>query len=385
LLEGEITLDGMPMPDRRAGADYQLSFVRPGDTEAAITTHHEGGLPGYSALVPKGKYGVQLLFQAAPDRHLPSEIWNKPLAPFIDLAQDGRLSANLTTFNLEGGFLVDGAPVRPNPNYNWRLLMFGAANATDVSSFLMYEVPLESSSFNLRVFPGDYFTILWIDEGLVEDLAEGFYVVDRYLQVHQDRQLAITLDTAMFSGRLTVDGTVPKAGMRAGILSFRNRAMTGQYSWYRRSVLVGEDGFFRVRLPKGEYEVFFTIDRDAFPEYASGRELMVSRLMVDEPVVQDLAYETVAVTGPLRVAGAVVEDTIGGDEVGLKLTRQSDLREWEWGFEGGKSDYVMRIPAGDYALDFVINENAIDGVAFGNAPMGRRINVIKPNTPLDTR
>jgi hypothetical protein len=102
-------------------------------------------------------------------------------------------------------------------------------------------------------------------------------------------------------------------------------------------------------------------------------------------VVQDLNYQTVAVTGPLRVAGAVVEDTIGGDEVGLKLTRQSDLREWEWGFEGGKSDYVMRIPEGDYALDFVINENAIDGVAFGNAPMGRRINVIKPNTPLDTR
>ena len=385
LLEGEITIDGQPVPDRRVGADYQLAFVRPGDTEAAITTHHEGGLPAYSALVPKGNYGVQLRFEAAPDRQLPSEVWNKPLAPYLDLTRDGRLSANLVTHNLEGGFLIDGKPLRPNPNYNWRLFMFGAANASEVSSYLLYEVPLDSSSFNLRVFPGDYFTILWIDDGLGEDLAEGFYVVDRYLQVHRDRQLAITIDTAMFSGRLTVDGTVPRPGMRAGWLTFRNRAMTGQYSWYRRSVLVGEDGFFRVRLPKGEYEVYFTIDRDAFPEHASGRELMVSRLLLDEPVVQDLAYTTVKVSGPLRVAGAVVEDTIGGPEVGLKLTRQSDLREWEWGFEGGKSDYVMRIPEGDYALDFVINENAIDGVAFGNAPMGRRINVLKHNTPLDTR
>jgi hypothetical protein len=46
---------------------------------------------------------------------------------------------------------------------------------------------------------------------------------------------------------------------------------------------------------------------------------------------------------------------------------------------------VLRVPEGDYSLDFVINENAIDGVAFGNAPMGRRINVIKPPSTLDTR
>ncbi|MEW5738429.1 MAG: hypothetical protein AB1938_05855 [Myxococcota bacterium] len=385
LLEGEVTLDGLPIPDRRVGTDYQLAFVRPGDTEAGVVTHHEGGLPGFSALVPKGEYGVQLRFTASPDRHLPSEVWNKPVTQYINLNQDGRVSANLTTHQIEGGLLIDGQPVQPNPNYNWRLLMFGAANAAEVSSYLLYEVPMDSSSFYLRTFPGDYFTILWIDSGLAPDLAEGFYVVDRFLQVHSNRSLSLSLDTAMFSGRLTIDGTVPPPGRRAGWLSFRNRAMAGQYSWFRHSVTVGEDGFFRVRLPKGEYEVFFNIDNDTFPEYATGRELMVSRLLIDEPVVQDLKYETVKVSGPLRVGGQPVEDTIGGFEVGLKMTRESDLREWEWGFEGGKTDYVMRIPEGEYALDFVINENAIDGVAFGNAPMGRRINVIKPPNTLDTQ
>ncbi|MCC6334472.1 MAG: hypothetical protein IT380_10855 [Myxococcales bacterium] len=385
LLEGELTLDGLPMPDRRVGADYQLAFVRPGDAEAQAITHHEGGLPGYSALVPKGRYGVQLRFEGAPDRHLPSEIWNKPLTPFLDLTQDGQLSANLTTHWIEGGLLIDGKPPPANPNYNWRLFMFGASNAAETSSFLLYEVPLESGAFQLRTFPGDYFTILWVDEGLGADLAEGFYVVDRFLQVHQDRSLPILIETAMFSGRLTIDGTVPAPGRRAGWLSFRNRAMSGQYSWYRRAVTLGEDGFFRVRLPKGEYEVFFTIDNETFPEYATGRELLVPRLLVDEPVVQDLKYETVVVSGPLRVAGKVVEDTLGGFDVGLKMTRQSDLRDWEWGFLGGKSDYVMRVPEGDYALDFVIYENAIDGVAFGNAPMGRRINVLKQPGQLDPR
>jgi hypothetical protein len=385
LLEGELTIDGQPVPDRRVGADFQLAFVRPGDTEAGIITHHEGGLPGFSALVPRGQYGVQLRLEAAPDRHLPSEVWNKPLANFIDLAAPGRLTANLTTVNVEGGILVDGKPVRPNPNYNWRLYMFGAANASDVSSFLLYEVPLDSSAFTLRVFPGNYFTVLWVDDGLGEDLAEGFYIVDRYLQVQQNRSLGISLDTAMFSGRLTVDGQVPAPGRRAGWLSFRNRALTGQYSWYRRSVTVGEDGFFRVRLPKGEYEVFFNIDASTFPEYATGRQLMVSRLLVDDPVVQDLKYETVQVTGPLRVAGAVVDDTIGGPEVGLRMTRQNDMRDWEWGFEGGKADYVLRVPEGDYALDFVIRENAIDGVAFGNAPMGRRINVARQGSVVEPR
>jgi hypothetical protein len=385
LLEGAVTIDGMPIPDRRVGADYELAFVRPGDTEAGVITHHEGGLADFSALVPKGAYGVLLRFTAAPDRHLPSEIWNKLLTPYVDLSQDGRLVSNLPTYLIEGGISIDGQPVQPNSNYNWRLFMFGAANTSEASSYLLYQVPMDSSSFYLRTFPGRYFTVLWIDSGLASDLAEGFYVVDPYLQVHSNRGLSISIDTAMFSGRLTVDGTVPPPGRRAGWLSFRNRAMSGQFSWYRASVVVGEDGFFRVRLPKGEYEVFFNIDNDTFPEYATGREPMVARLLIDEPVVQDLKYETVKVTGPLRVGGKMVEDTIGGFEVGLKMTRQKDLREWEWGFEGGKSEYVMRIPEGDYALDFVIYENAIDGVAFGNAPMGRRIKVIKPPPTLDTR
>lgn len=384
LLEGQVTLDGAPVPDRRVGADYSLEFIRPGDRDATIITRHEGGVPDYAALVPKGQYAVVLSFEAAPDRHLPSQIWNKPLTSYIDLATPQRLSANLATFNVEGGFLIDGKPIQPNPAYNWKMYMFGFANATDVSSYLLYEVPMESSAFRLRTFPGNYFTVLWIEDAFGEDLAEGFYVIDRYFQVQGDTHMSVSIDTSIFSGVLTIDGQPPPPNKRVGWVSFRNRAMQGQYSWYRRAIMVGEDGTFRVRLPKGEYEVYFTIDREVYPEYAQGRQLMVSRVNLAENYTQNLDYKTVLVEGPLRVQGQVVQDTIGGPEVGLTLTRAQDFQDYDWRFEGGSPNYRLRIPPGDYALDFRVFQNAIDGVAWGNAPMGMKINLKQDGEPLLT-
>jgi len=90
----------------------------------------------------------------------------------------------------------------------------------------------------------------------------------------------------------------------------------------------------------------------------------------------------VLVTGPLRVAGATVEDTIGGPEAGLSMTRQSDFTDWVWEFEGGKPNYRMRIPRGDYALDFVIHPNAFDSVAWGNGPLGVRLSARRSDDPL---
>lgn len=384
LLEGTITIDGEPVPDRRQGADYSLEFVRPGDRDATVITRHEGGLAEYAALVPKGQYGVSLSFEAAPDRHLPSQIWNKPLSPYVDLKNPQQLSANLTTFDVEGGLLIDGRPVQPNPAYNWKMYMFGFATATDVSSYLMYEVPLEGSSFQLRTFPGNYFTVLWIEDALGENLAEGFYVVDRYFQVQADTRMAIDIPTSIFSGVLSIDGQPPPVNKRVGWVSFRNLAMQGQYSWYRSAILVGEDGTFRVRLPKGEYEVYFTIDRETFPEYAQGRQFMLSRVNLEENVTQNLDYRTVLVQGPLRVQKNVVPDTLGGPEVGLVLTRSQDFQEYDWRFQGGSPNYKLRIPKGDYTLDFQIFQNALDGVAWGNAPMGIKVNLKQDGEPITT-
>ena len=78
----------------------------------------------------------------------------------------------------------------------------------------------------------------------------------------------------------------------------------------------------------------------------------------------------------------MVPDTIGGAEVGLRLTRQQDFQDFDWRFNGGQANYVLRVPKGTYAPDFVIFENALDGVAFGHAPMGLKLNVALSGEPF---
>lgn len=375
VLEGTVTIDGEAIPDARPGPDFTIEFTRPGDNEATVISHHEGGLPGFTALVPEGPYGTTFTFDGLPNRTYPSRIFGVSLERSVDLRQDSHLSVNFPTYAIEGSILIDGMPARPNPNYNFQIYMFGIAGASAGSSFLLYELPLDSSSFRIKAFPGNYFTVLSLDENFAEDLAAGFWVVDRYYQLQANRSMAISLDTARFNGRITIDGQPPVPNRRVGTLTFRNRALTGNYSWFRRGVVAGDDGAFSVRLPKGEYEVYFTIDPETYPDYASGRQQMFSRVPLDRDVSLDMNYETVAISGPLRVAGEIVKDTIGGPEVGLRLERQQDLQNFEWRFEGGPAHYTVRVPKGTYAVDFVIAENAIDGVAFGNAPMGVKLSV----------
>jgi hypothetical protein len=383
LLEGTVTIDGQPIPDRRVGADFNLSFVKPGDGEASVITHHEGGLSQFAALVPRNAYGVQLEFQAQPDRHLPSEIRGKPLSNYLDLRHNGALTANLSTFNVEGAITIDGQPMRRSQSSTWRMYLFGAANSSEASSMLLFDVPQDLSSFQLRVFPGMYTAVLELNSAMADDLVSGYWVVDRYFQVRSNTVLPISIDTALFSGHLLVDGKAAPAGQPAGTFIFRNRALTGQYSWFRARVMTGDDGFFQVRLPKGEYEVYFVIDPATFPTYAEGRQLMVGRVALDQGVELDLNYETVTITGPLRVAREVVPDRVGGPEVGLILTRQSDLSEWTWSFEGGAANYVLHVPRDDWALDFVVYEGGVEGMAWGNAPMGVRMNLLKAGAPLE--
>lgn len=381
LLEGTLTIDGEPLADARVGSDYSIRYTRPGDTDATIFSHHEGGLPSFTALVPKGQYGLSLDFNGMPNRTLPSRIFGKGLQP-LDLRQDSTLSMDFPTRSIEGSIVIDGRPAPANPNYNFQLYMFGVAGATAGSSFLLYEVPMNSASFRLKAFPGNYFTVLSLDDGLAPDLAAGFWVVDRYFQLQENRSMPISLETARFTGRITIDGEVPTPNRKVGTFSFRNRALTGQYSWFRKAVVAAEDGTFTVKLPKGEYEVYFSIDRESYPTYAEGRQLIFSRVPLDQDRAYDINYETMEISGPLRVGGEVVKNTLGGPEVGLRMQRQQDFQVFDWRFEGGQENYVLRVPKGSYALDFVVFENAIDGVAFGNAPMGLEVNVAQAGEPF---
>lgn len=382
VLEASITIDGEPLPDARPGSDFTITYTRPGDTDATIFSHHEGGLSGFTSLIPKGSYGTTLDFQGVANPTLPSRIFGKTLQQAVDLRQDTTFTADFPTRAIEGSILIDGVPPRANPNYNFQLYMFGVAGASAGSSFLMYEVPMTSSSFRIKAFPGNYFTILSLDEGLADGLASGFWVVDRYYQLQADRSMGISIDTARFSGRITIDGKAPIPNRRVGTFTFRNRAMQGQYSFFQKGFEAGEDGSFSVRLPKGEYEVYFTIDRETYPEYAAGRQLIFSRVPLESDNVLDINYETLEITGPLRVDGAVVQDSIGGAEVGLRLQRQQDFQNFDWRFQGGQENYVLRVPKGSYQVDFVIFENAIDGVAWGTAPMGLKLNIAQPGEPL---
>lgn len=383
VLEGTITIDGEPLPDTRPGADYTITYTRPGDTEATVFSNHEGGLPGFSALLPRAQYGTTLDFRGAPNPTLPARIFGKELARSVDLRTDTTLSVDYPTKSIEGGILIDGRPPRPNPAYNFQLYMFSIAGSAAGNAFLLYEIPLDSGSFRIKAFPGNYFVALSLDDGLADGLASGFRIIDRYYQLQDNRSMPITIDTARLTGRLLIDGKPPPTGLQVGTLSFRDRAVTAsQYSWYTKGIEVTEDGTYSVRLPKGEYEVYFTIDNEAFPEYASGRTLLVSRVPLSDDYQLDLAYDTMPISGPLRVGGEVVRDTIGGPEVGLRMQRQQTFVNYQWRFEGGSPNYVVRVPKGTYALDFLIFENAFDGVAFGDAPMGFKWNLLGEGSPF---
>lgn len=378
VLEAEITIDGLPLPDGRPGADFSFTYARPGDNEPSVFSHHEGGVPSITSLVPRGTYGITFDFLGAPNRTYPSRIFSKFLQGGVDLNSDQKLTAHFLTKNIEGGILIDGVPPTPNPHYNFQLYMYSVANSTQTGAFVLYEVPMETSSFNIKAFPGLYFVALSVDEGLSPGLASGFWVVNRFYEHYDDTAMPIELETSKLTGRITIDGQTPVPNRNVGVLTLRNRAMEGQWSWFTYTVLPGADGAFEVRVPKGDYEVFFTINRDTYPTYATGRQRMYARVPLQTDNNVEIQYNTIEISGPLRVGGEVVRDTIGGPEVGLRMQRQQDFQYFEWGFNGGQDNYTVRVPEGNYAVDFVIRENAIDGVAWGNAPMGLKLNVAQP-------
>jgi hypothetical protein len=381
-LEGELTIDGRPIADRRAGTDFRLEYTVPGEREATVITHHEGGYRTITGMVPKAEYGITLSMVGAPDRHFPSEVFALPVSFAVDLRTDKRLSANLSTIPIEGSIAIDGVPVTPRPNYNWHLFMYGGGGPTTNDRFLEYLVPLESASFNLQAFGGNYFTVIQLSDNFADDLVDGWFIVDRFKQVNRPTQLPIDIKTGMYSGRLKIDGAPPPAGLPVGTFFFVNRDPLYRGGFFLRRAVTSEDGQVRARLPIGNYDVYFTIDRDVYPEYAAGWRLLATQLLIsqNEQINDDFDYKTVLVTGPIRVGGQVVQKLVGGEEVGVELTHFNG-RIYRWGFSGGQPNYRMRVPPGDYDVDFVINRGGVENTAWGSAPLGPKLRAGTPDAP----
>lgn len=374
-LEGEISIDGQPLKDRKPGNDYMLEFFTSGTDTANVRTHHEGGLPGFHSLVPKNKYSVKLRLESTPDLHLPSQIYNKQVTQEVDLNQNATLSVALSTVIWEGALTVDGVPVAPAPGYNWTLYMYSSGSLQEPWSLLYYDVPMVGAGYSLNVFRGLYYTALLIDDHFSEGLVEGWYLVDEHLVVDKNLSRPIDIATSRFSGKVLIDGKPPPAGELAGLVTLRGR----DQGTYTRRVRCADDGSFHMRVPKGLYDIYFTIDRDTYPEYASGRVMAIGALDLENSDQDyDIIYNTQLVSGPLRVDREIVQDVLqGGDEVGLRMERAGDRARFVWGFPGGTSNYRLRVPYGDYEMTFTIERDGIPGAAWGYGPMGMKL-LVRP-------
>jgi hypothetical protein len=364
-LQGDVRVDGMPLDDRKPGYDFELHYTPSGEETAVAITHHEGGIAGFHSILPKGKYGVTLHYDSTPDRHYPAMLWNKAVAQQIDLTEDASLTNNLTTVPVEGGIVIDGQSPQVNPGYNWVLYMYATGTSTDPWFFAYYKVPLDSGSFQLRVFPGVYYVAIQLGDELKQDMVDGWFRVSRLKEITGPDILPIVIDTSLVTGKLLIDGQPPPLGLPAGVVTFKQSDES-----YKKTMFTAQDGAFQIRVPKGAYEVYFTIDRTTYPLYASGPERLISRLEMFQDQVADLNYNTVPVIGPLRVDNQTVAHNTGGDDIMVHLTRDQDMRVFDWGFRAGTPNYLMRIPQGQYSMMFEIMPNALPDTAYGTAPMG---------------
>jgi hypothetical protein len=364
-LQGDIRVDGNPLDDRKPGYDFELHYTPSNQETPVAITHHYGGIAGFHSVLPKGVYGVTLHYDSTPDRHYPALLWNLSVAQAADLTQDTSITRNITTVPVEGGIVIDGQSPIVNPGYNWVLYMYATGSSTAPWFFAYYKIPLDSASFQLRVFPGVYYVAIQLGDDLKQDLVDGWFRVSRLKEFSGPDILPISIDTSLYTGKLLIDGQPPPVGQRAGVVTFRQSDQT-----YKKDMFVAQDGSFMIRVPKGAYEVYFTIDPVTYPLYASGRERLIARLELFEDQIQDLAYNTVPVIGPLRIDGRPVAHNTGGNDIQLHLVRDEDQVAFIWGFQSGTPNYLMRIPQGQYAMTFEIMPYAIPGAAYGTAPMG---------------
>ena len=107
----------------------------------------------------------------------------------------------------------------------------------------------------------------------------------------KNTQLSIDIATSIFSGHLTVDGKPAPSGQSPGTLYFANAD-----SFYYRRVLTDDSGAFYMRVPKGNYKVYFEVDTGNYPEYARGTQLMGDGIELATDQTLEMDYVTVPVT-----------------------------------------------------------------------------------------
>lgn len=363
-LTGTVKLDGAAIPARaQSGPDWLMEYEQAGTVVAV--TRHEGNETQIRAMLPKGVYDLNLGFPTGTDRTLPAYLYHRRLAAAVNLNQDAVLNVDMPTRTWEGALLVDGQPVPQNAGGVWTLYAFGYGGGIAGTPWFVayYDVPFTSSAFALRMFPDTYYTQVYIDERFHPDLMAGWYTHERQLEVLQHISSIIDIPTAELTGTILIDGVPATATSNVGALT-----LAGSSGTYRRKIDT-TDGTFKVRVPKGTYEVSFNINEDVYGEYATGRFVVTDSLTLDSRSNITIDYRTVRVSGPLAVKNAPVPNTnLATAELGLRLSPWGVASTWTKRIEGGKGWYSFRIPEGDWDIDVRIEERALPGTAWGVAP-----------------
>ena len=181
--------------------------------------------------------------------------------------------------------------------------------------------------------------------------------------MNQDFSQVVDVETREFTGTLTIDGQPASSPLSVGTLTFQNSDDV-----YKKRIGT-QDGTFRVRVPKGTYDVYFTIDGDAYPGYAVGRTKLASNVDLTADATRALSYDTVRISGPLQLAGANVPDALpAGAEMTLKLYPLTYPYSYTATLEGGTGAYAFRVPPGFYDVDVVLAAGVLPKTAWGRAP-----------------
>ncbi len=364
---GSVRIDGMPFPDRAPEEDYEIVFEDVQTGGEVVGSYHHAGARNFSTRVPPGNYHVRLNSTVRSDDSLPAIIINKRLATSVSVTDGGLdISADLTTITREGALALDGVPVAANPGQHWFLYTVAESETNSPWFVSYYVVPLNAPSFGLKLFPARYYVLFYLSPVLSPDLAEGWYLFNQSLELKTSGTLPIDIATATVEGTLLIDGEPADAqGSVSGTLAF-----SGAKGTFYKDVTT-QDGRFRVQVPKGHYSVAFYVNRKTYPEYASGRAVLVPDLDLQQSQELELRYDTQRVIGPLSLGDDLNGNRPNGPELELVL-QKSGSEVFVVGLEAS-DQYAFRIPKGTYQPRIRILSGAFENVASGEAQLGRAL------------